>query len=553
MSKRRSAWWELAVVLHGFSALTILFTYPLAFHLGSVARIDNGDGQFAIWNVAWVARALLRDPRHVFDANIFYPHHGTLAYSETNLGAGALAVPVYWATGNGYAAHNFSFLISFVLSGAGMYYLARYLTSDRRAAVVAAICYAYCPYVFGHTPHIQLLMTAGLPFGMLALHRAMDQPTASRGAALGLVMAAQAFFCGYYAIFLMLAITFAVVVIGLMRGLWRDRPFWIAIGTAVVVAIACSLPVLLPYLKLQHDAGFVRSLRASREFSAHWHSYLSSSSYLHRWVLAGSGGELLFPGFITLTFGVAGGVSASRRAGRLRELAIVYTGLGILALWASFGPSAGLYSVLYKIVTAFTFLRAPGRFGLIVDFALSVLAGVAVSELLQRCRRSSLVAAGLACLAAAELLSAIPFQRVPPVDEAYRVLATLPPGPVLELPVYSRHFAHARERYMLNSTIHWMPLIDAYSDFIPVDFAARVETYAQFPSRESLALLMPMGARYAVFHPNEYNPAARVELTKRIAEFSPYLCKHASTERVWLYEISGCPRSPGPAHGEHVK
>ena len=31
---------------------------------------------------------------HVYDANIFYPHRGTLAYSENNLGAGAMAVPV---------------------------------------------------------------------------------------------------------------------------------------------------------------------------------------------------------------------------------------------------------------------------------------------------------------------------------------------------------------------------------------------------------------------------------------------------------------------------
>jgi hypothetical protein len=50
--------------------------------LGSLSRVDNADGQFGIWNVAWVARTLVVDPLHVFDANIFYPHRGTLAYSE---------------------------------------------------------------------------------------------------------------------------------------------------------------------------------------------------------------------------------------------------------------------------------------------------------------------------------------------------------------------------------------------------------------------------------------------------------------------------------------
>jgi hypothetical protein len=137
---------ELALVLFGFAALTATLTFPLAFHSGQhTYEITNNDSQFSIWNVAWVARALFVDPVHVFDANIFYPHRWTLAYSETNLGAGALASPVYWATRNVYAAHNFAVLASFVFAGTGMYYLARYLANDRRAATIAAIAFAYCP------------------------------------------------------------------------------------------------------------------------------------------------------------------------------------------------------------------------------------------------------------------------------------------------------------------------------------------------------------------------------------------------------------------------
>jgi len=94
---------EVAGVVIAAALLTAALTYPLAFSLGSIARVDNGDGQFSIWNVAWVARTLVVDPRHVFDGNIFYPHRGTLAFSENNLGAGVLALPVYWATRNPYA------------------------------------------------------------------------------------------------------------------------------------------------------------------------------------------------------------------------------------------------------------------------------------------------------------------------------------------------------------------------------------------------------------------------------------------------------------------
>src|SRR5437867_4990206 len=159
---------ELALVAAGAVVLTVAMTYPLAFKLGHVARIDNGDGQFAVWNVAWVARTLVVDPLHVFDANIFYPHRGTLAYSESNVGAGLLALPAYWMTRNPYLAHNTVAVLSFVLSACGAYYLVRYLTSDRYAASISAICFAFCPYIFARTAEIQLMMTAGLPFSLLA-------------------------------------------------------------------------------------------------------------------------------------------------------------------------------------------------------------------------------------------------------------------------------------------------------------------------------------------------------------------------------------------------
>src|SRR4029079_14029711 len=142
-----------------------------------VGRIDNFDGRLGSWNVAWVARALVTDPGHVLDANIFFPHERTLVYSESNLGAGALAIPAYWATGNPYFAFNFVFLLALVASATGAYYLVRYLTHDRRAAAVAAVAFGFCPYVFARTPQMQLLWTAGLPFGLLAFHRVADRPT----------------------------------------------------------------------------------------------------------------------------------------------------------------------------------------------------------------------------------------------------------------------------------------------------------------------------------------------------------------------------------------
>src|SRR5688572_17402085 len=128
-------------------------TFPFATQLHRVGRADNSDGQFSIWNVSWVARTIVLSPRDLFNANIFYPHRQTLVFSELNVAAGLLAVPVYWATHNPYLTLNVVFLATMVLGLAGAYYLVRYLTGDRRAAIVAGICFGFCPYIFGRTSH----------------------------------------------------------------------------------------------------------------------------------------------------------------------------------------------------------------------------------------------------------------------------------------------------------------------------------------------------------------------------------------------------------------
>jgi hypothetical protein len=534
---------ELALVLSGFAALTAILTFPLVLHPGTLSyELINNDSQFSIWNVAWVARTLVLSPLRVFDANIFYPHRWTLAYSETNLGAGALAAPVYWATRNVYAAHNAVLLLSFLLSATLTYYLVKYLVNDRRAAVVAAISFAYCPHVFAHLPHIQLLMTAGLPGCLLAFHRMADQPTGRRGVVLGAAMAAQAYFCAYYAVFALLLIGFAVLFVALSRQLWRSRGYWTAVAAAAGVAIAAVSPLVAVYAMIRRTTGFSRSVEAAGSYAANWSAYLASSSYSHAWMLAflPKWNEVLFPGFVALTFGIGGLISGWLAGRRWRELSAMYGSLAALACWESFGPGAGLYRLTYAVVPGFSFLRAPSRFGLLVVLSLSVLAAIGIARLLARMSRPMLAAVPLALLAAGELLVPLPLTPTPGREPAYEQLARLPYGALIELPVYSDQFAQLRARYMLGSTVHWMPLVDAYSDYIPEDFLESVDVLGEFPTMESLARLERDRVRYALIHVSDYtNATMRAGLRERMKEFSPYLREIYADDGTSLYEIPG--------------
>ena len=182
---------EAAAVLAGAFVLTAALTFPLVPKLDRVGRVNTDDGRLSIWNVAWVADALIVNPRRLFDANIFYPADNTLAYSEANIGAGLMALPAWGLTGNPYLAHNTAVVIAFLMAVAGAYYLVRYLSGSREAAV-AAVLFGFCPYIFARTAHIQLLMTGGLPFSMLAFHRLVDRPGRARAVVLGAVLWFQA-------------------------------------------------------------------------------------------------------------------------------------------------------------------------------------------------------------------------------------------------------------------------------------------------------------------------------------------------------------------------
>ena len=69
-------------------------------------------------------------------------------------------------------------------------------------AIAAGIAFAFCPFLFARTAHIQLMMFFGLPLALLALHRAVGGAVGACAAlGLGLALVTAALSCGYYGIF----------------------------------------------------------------------------------------------------------------------------------------------------------------------------------------------------------------------------------------------------------------------------------------------------------------------------------------------------------------
>ena len=550
---------EATLVVLAATALTIAATYPVAFGLSSLGRVNTDDGRWSIWVVSWVAHALTTAPTQLFHANIFHPHRYTLAFSEANIGAGTLGAPVWALTANPYTTHNIVFLIAFVTAFIGAYYLCRYLTGSKAAATVAAVLYAFCPFVFARTAHVQLLFIGSLPACLVAFHQLVDKPTVVRSVILGVLLWATAMTCAYYGIFAGLMVALGTVLFAVSRGLWRSVDYWISILLAAFTSVGLTVPFFVPYIYVQNEMGFVRTLDDARAYSANLAAWGASAAWAHRWWLPALGdfNEVLFPGILASVLGLAGGFTLLRRQPPWREggsataaprfrrdVALFYVLIGAVACWSSFGPDAGVYQIFYNTIPVFTFLRAPGRMGIMATLALTVLAAGWIARLTSTRRDGPHVAAALIAVALAELatMPLAGFREVEPLSPVYRVLAGLPRGAVAEFPYwYERSDFPRHAYYMLNSTAHWQPLVNGYSDHIPADFRKTVVALSSFPSRESFGILARADTRYVVFHLDMYNTRLRERLFERLKTYAQYLRPIAQEGPVWLYEIVDWP------------
>jgi hypothetical protein len=561
-------------------ALACVLTYPYALKLDHAGRVDTNDGRWSIWVVSWVAHALTTDPLNVYRANIFYPHQNALAFSEANLVEGALAAPVWLLTRNPYTTHNVLFIFSFVLSTAGGYYLVRYLSGDRRAAAVAGVLFAYCPFVFARTAHVQLLMIGFLPWCMLSFHRLVDRTTVPRAIELGVMLWITGLACAYYGIFAGGMVALGTTWLAVSRGRWRQPRFAIAMALAAAVCIGLTLPLFLPYLDLQQETGFARSLDDARRYSANAGAWLASSAWAHRWWLPYIGNdpatrlpafepfsEVLFPGITAIVVGIAGAwlglrgarprqiadrtdgdhltapIDGAPRSRFDRDIVWFYIVTALIAFWTTLGPKAGLYTLLHNTVPVFSFLRAPARTGIVVSLCLVVLGSIVMTRWM-RGRRAWMVFAALLAVAIADLAQApLRMRDAQPLSHVYQTLALLPKAPVIELPYwYNRPEFPRHAEYMLASTAHWHHLVNGYSDLIPQDFRRTVLPLSSFPSTESFGILEDLGARYAIFHLDLTDPRTREKLITRIeVDYRDYLRPLERDGEVWLYEIVAWP------------
>ena len=492
---------ELLGVALLFLGLVVLVTWPQVRHLSTGVN-DLGDPLLNTWTLAWVAHILPAHPSQLFNANIFYPETGTLAYSETLLAPAMLVAPVLWLGGDPILAHNLLMLAGYLLSGLAMYVLARSLTSHRGAALVAGAVFAVYPYRIEAYAKVQLQLAFWVPLALLAIHRLRFRPNVRTGALAGLFAALQMYSCVYYGLFegVPLAIVGSASILAAAAEHRRDVVRALVVG--VVVYAALCAPLAVPYRAAARAVG-----ERTQADVQHWSAEPSDFLRAHpQNAMYGDatrpvvGERSLFPGLVAPVLGLAALVPP------ISAGVVAYAAAGAISADLALGVHGVGFQTLRDWLPPFRAVRVPARFAMLVGLALAVLAGFGVARLCRGRRAPAQIASVALAIGLVTLESrprafelAVMDDRAPAV---YAWLASQPRGVVCEYPVGDLQGRASPQdaTYMYYSTRHWQPLVNGYSGFLPASYRELLDALRAFPDDASIAYLHRRGVRYLLVH-----------------------------------------------------
>ena len=519
---------ELVLVALGGVLLAILTTWPLVLHMGSRISPDLGDPVRTAWEVAWVGHAMLHSPLHIFDANAFYPHPLSLAFSDSLLGYGPSAL-----IGSGTVAalvrYNLLFLFAYALCVLGGYLLAREIGLSRLGAAAAGIAFAYAPYRVTEAGHLHVISSGGIPLALFLLLRGYRRASVPLVIAGWLVSAWQVslgFTLGLQYAYL-LAILAVIVAVAWWRGVRPvkvTRALVIATALGAVVLGAVTLYQARPYLRVSHLYPTAkRTIKEVENYSSGPAALVSASSENRVWGGVTSGArdhvhskneDVFFPGGLILVLAVLGllglGGSPLTRRLRLGLLAGVVV-CSVLAMGLGLTGAGYPYRLLFDYAPGWNGVRVPGRVFTMGTLFYALLAGAGAQWLIERLRpgaarlraRSPRLATALPALAGGILLIGILGEGAghlghPRVPQPARAETGLP-GPRLDLPTDG---AHDRIwQYFSTDGFYKIPIGNSTFDMPAVDDIRG--GMHKFPDKASVEKLRYYGIKTVVLHLDE--------------------------------------------------
>jgi uncharacterized membrane protein len=518
-----------------FFLLAVAHTWPLAAAPGRWSRNDTADTVHHEWILAWDAHQLAHDPRHLFDANIFYPEPDTLAYSDHLIVQAVIGAPLFWLGASPVLAYNLLLIAGLVLTAWTTSLVMARWTGSRLAGLFSGSLMAFNAMTLTRFAEIQDQHFEFFPLALWSLDLLLSSPRVRYALQLAGWFVLQALTCGYLLVFMSLSLAAAVAV---RPKEWMGAPLRrVASLLALSASVAALLlaPFLLPYLRVSRQQGFTRPMAEVSLYSARLADYVSTGGRLHYalWSARFFDREALFPGLIAAALVMVAMASGVAWRDRRARMAVAF---GVVAFALSFGPAFPLYEPVARLFPIMAGIRGASRFGQFFLAAVAILAGFGFAVVAERIPRRA-VAVGVIVLLGANLealrapinyrafegLSPV-FDRLTDTDRALVACFPFPP----------RREAFHNVDCMLASTRFWRPLVNGYSSFIPERYDREAAAVDAFPEGMTLPYLRQLGVTHVIVFTNQISAPRLAHLAEH-PELS--LWKEDRDRSVRIYEL----------------
>ena len=134
-------WQREPAVIAVCLAAALVMTWPLARDFTTRICGDIGDPQSELWSMRWMRDALVALRNPFFTTRVFHPQGTTLVFNTFDIPSTLLVVPM-WGWASEVVIYNTAVLVAFALTAYGMACLARELTGDVLAGVLAGLLFA---------------------------------------------------------------------------------------------------------------------------------------------------------------------------------------------------------------------------------------------------------------------------------------------------------------------------------------------------------------------------------------------------------------------------
>lgn len=486
MSASRARWrpW---IALAVFSAAAVLLTYPVAWKLGEGLAGDGADANLFVWNHWWLAKALSEGESPYETDMVFWPTGTSLVLHTFSPYHGVLSLALAPWMGH-VAAYNVLVLLSFALAGWAGYLAAREVTGSEAGGYVAGFAFGFAGYHYAHAlGHLNLIAYHWLALFLLFFVRWIRHDR-RRDALLAALMIVGAGLTDYA---MMLTLALFAIVFSLAWHGFRNRAAYVRVlWVGLLAAILFAPWIVMVVMEYSRSPELISFSEEAQRYSLDAFSYVVPTDFSTLYadvgrVLPQNGTATeatVFLGYAILALAVYALWRFPWSATRPWVLtSAVFYVLSLGPRLQVLGRPTGIpmpYEVFLWTPLLNT-LRTPARFALVVLLCFSVLAAMAVADLLARwaARRPSSaparlprvaapVGVALLCLLVVAETAVVPFPVTPmrysPLYEDAKALDTLA---IVDLPLHQPGYAGqlGRVNYMAAQTIHEMPMVNGYN------------------------------------------------------------------------------------------